>query len=438
MAEQRGSEDLERWLSDLDAIATVDSEGHVRSALGAVVRATLPEATIGALATIKTLSGNVAAKVVGFVGAEVVLVPLGELSGLKPGAPVTLTARSQQITVGPALIGRVLDGLGQPIDGAGPLEGERWAVSRSSPNPLKRDRIVHAIRTDIPVIDAMLTLGHGQRIALFAGPGVGKSTLLGQLARCEDFDVVVLALVGERGREVRAFLEDALGKDGLARSVVVVTTSDAPAQTRVASAEVATSIAEYFRDRQKMKVLLCVDSLSRVARAQREVGLAAGEPPVRQGYPPSLSALLSRLIERAGNSEFGSITACYSVLTEAGQLDDPVADEVSGLLDGHIVLSKSVAERGLWPAVDILRSLSRLQDRVASPHHKQAARAVHRLIATYEAKRDLVELGAYTRGDEVLDEAIERWPELVELFNSGVRRVPFDKTIESLREIADV
>jgi len=438
MSNEPGHGTLEQWLVELDAITTVVTEGRVRSALGTIVRATLPEATIGAFATLTTSHGTVDAKVVGFAGAEVVLVPLGDLSGLKPGAPVVLAARRHQITVGTALIGRVLDGQGHPMDGKGPVQGESWAVTREAPQPLLRKRIHRAVHTEIPVLDGMLTLGHGQRVALFAGPGVGKSTLLGQLARCKDFDVVVLALVGERGREVREFIEEGLGAEGLSRSVVVVTTSDSPAQTRVACAEVATSIAEYFRDRHQMNVLLCVDSLSRVARAQREVGLAAGEPPVRQGYPPSLSGLLSRLLERAGNSEVGSITACYSVLTEAGQLDDPVADEVSGLLDGHIVLSKTIAERGIWPAVDILRSLSRLQHRVASEPHWRAASAVRKLISTYESKRDLVELGAYTRGDEVLDEAIERWPELIELFNSGVSRTPFDETIESLREIADV
>ena len=390
--------------------------GRVKEVTGVVMRATVPSVRVGETVYVdaEPLLGESAeprparlqAEVVGFRGDEIVLMPLGPVAGIGPEAVVSPTGRSLSIRAGEGLLGRVLGGLGEPIDGAGDIAGvtEPWAIDRPAPDPLRRQRIRRQLTLGVRAIDGLLTVGEGQRVGLLAGTGVGKSVLLGQIARSTEADVNVICLVGERGREVAEFLEDNLGGEGRARSVVVCATSDAPALVRLKSAFVATAIAEWFRDRGR-RVLLMMDSLTRFARAQREVGLAAGEPPVRHGFPPSVFGLLPRLLERAGNSDRGSITAIYSVLVAGDDMEEPIADEVRGILDGHIVLSRVLCERNHWPAIDVLASLSRAMDFVVDAEHRQAATSVRELLAGYERKRDLILLGAYERGSDALTDA---------------------------------
>jgi type III secretion protein N (ATPase) len=376
---------------------------------GLSVRATLDGARVGEAVEIGP--SRLGAEVVGFREELATLLPLGDIRGVGAGDAVVASGREPCVRVGPALLGRVLDGLGNPIDGGPALAGARWPVRRAPPAPLERRRIREAFATGVRAIDALATVGEGQRIGLFAGPGVGKSTLLGRLARESAAEVSVVGLVGERGREVREFLEDALGPEGLARSVVVAATSDAPALVRIQAAHVATAIAEWFADEEGRRVLLLLDSVTRYARARREVGLAAGEPPARQGYPPSVFAALPRLLERAGTRPRGVITAFYTVLVAGDDLREPIADEVRGTLDGHVVLDRSVAERGRWPAIDPLASLSRVMPAVVPAAHAAAAARLRGLVATAEAHRDLVALGAHVRGaDPRVDEALDRAP----------------------------
>jgi len=375
------------------------------------------------------------AEVVGFRGDEVVLMPLGPVAGIGPDSVVSPTGRSLTVRVGEGLLGRVVSGLGEPMDSAGPVTGptEEWPVDRSAPDPLLRQRIRRPLALGVRAIDALMTVGEGQRVGLFAGSGVGKSLLLGQIARNTDADVNVICLVGERGREVGEFLEDALGSEGRARSVVVCATSNMPSLVRLKSAFVATAIAEWFRDRGK-RVLLMMDSLTRFARAQREVGLAAGEPPARHGFPPSVFALLPRLLERTGNARNGSITALYTVLVAGGDMDEPIADEARGILDGHIVLSRALGERNHWPAIDVLASLSRVMEFVAEGEHRQAAARVRELLAVYEQKRDLISLGAYKSGsDPRTDRAIAKHEAIAAFLRQGLREsAPPDETRQRL------
>lgn len=396
----------------LDVVATTDSmevTGRVHALVGLAVHATLPGVRAGEVVEIMRRDGPpLEAEVVGFELERATLLPLGDTRGIAPDDPVRATGRTLTVRASEALLGRVLDGLGQPLDGKPLPPGTEWPVMRDAPDPLARGRIEQPFVTGVRAIDGLTTLGEGQRVGLFAGSGVGKSTLLGRIAKRAAADVVVVGLVGERGREVREFLEDCLGQDGLRRSIVVCATSDAPALVRMRSAWVATALAEHFRDLGK-RVLLLMDSLTRFARAAREVGLAAGEPPARRGYPPSALAALPRLLERSGMGPRGSITAVYSVLVEGGDFDEPIADEVRGILDGHIVLDRELAARGRWPAIDPLRSVSRVMDRIVSETHRNAARALREHLAIYEAKRDFVLLGAYERGrDRRLDAALAR------------------------------
>ncbi len=378
-----------------------------------MLRATAPGARVGELVVVERAQGApLRAEVVGFHGEEVVLLPLGSAEGVGPDSVVRPTGRPFAIRCGEALLGRVIDALGEPIDGQGgsaAMTGtEWWPVNRPAPDPLSRRRVTRPLSVGVRAIDGLLTLGEGQRIGLFAGPGLGKSTLLGQVARNTEADVIVVGLVGERGREVRDFLETQLDDESRRRSVCVCATSDAPPLLRLKSALTATAVAEYFRAKGR-RVLLLLDLLTRVARAQREVGLAAGEPPARQGYPPSVFALLPQLLERTGQSSEGSITAVYAVLTGGDDADDPVAEEVRAVLDGHIVLSRERAARGQWPAVDPVQSLSRVMDElVDAPHRKAAARA-REVMALWDRQRDLIALGAYRAGsDRAADEALAR------------------------------
>jgi type III secretion protein N (ATPase) len=381
--------------------------------------------------------GPLEAEVVGFDDHTAILMPLGDASGVGLDDAVIPTGAAMKITVGDGVLGRVLDGLGRPMDGLGPITGptHEWDVERNPPDPMKRRRVEVPLSVGVRVIDGLLTAGEGQRVGLFAGSGVGKSTLMGQIARQCSADIVVIALVGERGREVREFLEDSLGDEGRKRACVVVATSDVPALVRLRSAFVATAVAEYFRD-QGAKVLLMMDSVTRVARAQREVGLAAGEPPARRGYPPSVFAMLPRLLERTGCGTHGSITALYTVLIEGGDMEEPVADEVRGILDGHIILDRAIGARGRWPAVDVLPSLSRVMDLVVDEPHRAAAQRMRQLLAAYESKRDLIALGAYQRGsDRATDEALARI-EKIEAFLRQRRdeKSSFEQTLRALEE----
>jgi type III secretion protein N (ATPase) len=401
--------DLGTLGSRLDEARTVEAAGRVRAIVGLAIRAAVPGARLGELGEIVRRGlPPLPAEVVGFELDDVMLVPLGAAEGIGPDDPVHASGKTHEIVVGPALLGRVLDGLGQPIDGGPALVGERYAVMRDPPNPMTRARIERPMALGIRTLDGLLTTGEGQRVGLFAGSGVGKSTLLGQIARQAEADVFVVCLIGERGREVREFLEDSLGESGRARGVVVCATSDAPAMVRKKSAYVATAIAEHFRDQGK-RVLFLLDSVTRFARAGREVGLSAGEPPARRGYPPSVFAELPRLLERSGNAERGSITAFYTVLVEGGDMEEPIADEVRGILDGHVVLDRALAARGRFPAIDPLVSLSRAMDGIVTPQHRDAAARLRAAIALYESKRDLVTLGAYKKGsDAKLDQVLAR------------------------------
>ncbi len=401
--------DLEAARGRLSSADPIGVTGRVRAIVGMTLRASVPGVRLGEVVEIARREGPpLLAEVVGFELDDATLLPLGDPRGTGPDDPVRALGRPASVPASDALLGRVVDALGRPLDGGPAIEGEPQPIDRDAPPPLSRPRIERAFATGVRAIDGLLTLGEGQRVGLFSGSGVGKSTLLGRIARGADADVIVVGLIGERGREVGELLHDGLGKDGLARSAVVVATSDAPALLRVRAAWTATAIAEHFRDRGQ-RVLLLMDSVTRFARAAREVGLAAGEPPARRGYPPSVFAELPRLLERSGRSARGTITAVYTVLVEGGDLDEPVADEVRATLDGHLVLDRELAARGRWPAIDPLRSLSRVMDRVTEPAHREAARRTLERLAIYEAKRDLVLLGAYERGaDRRLDDALAR------------------------------
>jgi type III secretion protein N (ATPase) len=430
--------DLETLRARLAETPTLRPVGRVVGVTGLLVRLTLPGARVGDLVIVRRRGGGLGAEVVGFAGGEALALPLGDLVGVGPDDAVEATGGALEVGTGPELLGRVLDGLGRPIDGREAPRGLSAApVDRAPPPALSRRLVEEPLATGIRAIDGLLTLGKGQRIGLFSGSGVGKSTLLGAIARGTSADIVVVALVGERGREVGEFLERSLGEEGRRRSVVVVATSDAPPVERLRAAQVATTVAESFRDQGK-SVLLLVDSVTRVARAQREIGLAAGEPPARRGYPPSVFALLPRLLERSGQAERGSITGIYTVLVEGGDLDEPIADEVRGILDGHIVLERAIAQRAHYPAIDVPASVSRVMDAVTHPEHARSARSLRALLAAYEEKRDLVTLGAYVKGSDArLDQAIRALPDL-ELFlkQDANERSAWEATLAEVEALA--
>ena len=430
--------DIDSLRARLAGTSTLRPLGKVVGVTGLMLRVTLPGARVGDVLIVHRRGGPLSAEVVGFANGEAMVVPLGDLAGVGPDDLVESTGSGLEIGAGPALLGRVLDGLGRAIDGRElPTGLKSVPVDRAPPPALGRRPVNTPLATGVRVVDGLLTLGIGQRVGLFAGSGVGKSTLLGAIARGTSADVVVVALVGERGREVSEFLERALGSAGRERAVVVVATSDAPPVERLRAAQTATAIAEWFRDQGK-NVMLLVDSVTRVARAQREIGLAAGEPPARRGYPPSVFSLLPRLLERSGQGETGSITAIYSVLVEGSDMDEPIADEVRGILDGHIVLSRTIAARGHYPAVDAVSSLSRVMDQVVPSAHTQAARCVRSALAAYEQKRDLIALGAYEKGgDERLDRALAALPELERfLCQDALHSEPLEQTRSELLRIS--
>jgi flagellum-specific ATP synthase len=385
--------------------------GRVTQIVGLVIESDGPAAHLGDLCRIqnKKTGGSVLAEVVGFRRERLLLMPLGDPGALGQGCRVTNTQRALTIPVGPELLGRVIDPLGRPIDDKGPIStGLRYPAACAPPDAMRRPRIHDTLPFGVRSIDALLTIGRGQRMGIFAGSGVGKSTLLGAITRNSAAQVNVVALIGERGREVREFIERDLGPEGLARSVVVVATSDQPAVMRLKGAFTATAIAEYFRD-QGADALLMMDSVTRFAWAQREIGLAIGEPPTTRGYTPSVFAMLPQLLERTGTSDKGSITGLYTVLVDGDDMNEPVADAVRSILDGHIVLRRELAARGHYPAIDVLSSVSRLQSEIASPEHKKAAQVMRELMATYKASEDLIQLGAYVAGSNpAVDRAIQK------------------------------
>jgi flagellum-specific ATP synthase len=388
---------LLNYTKDIEALPTFNVEGKVNQVIGLVIEASLPQGQVGELCEIYTQDGGIMqAEVVGFKGDRVLLMPLSELVGISPGSRVRKCPRPMSIPVGPQLLGRVLDGLGNPIDGKGPLRMEnRQPVYNTPPNPLARKRIHEPLSTGIKSIDGLLTLGKGQRVGIFAGSGVGKSVLLGMIARYTSAEVNVIGLIGERGREVREFIERDLGEEGLKRSVVIAATSDQAALVRVKGALIATAVAEYFRN-QGMDVMLMMDSLTRVAMAQREIGLASGEPPTTKGYTPSVFALLPKLLERAGCDSLGSITGLYTVLVENDDMDEPIGDAARSILDGHIVLSRRIATKGHYPAIDVLESVSRLKNE-HDPFAAQTISGDFGMMANYRESEDLINIGAMWR-----------------------------------------
>ncbi len=413
--------------------------GRVQQVVGTIVKAHAPGAKVGELCVLRNPSDDsrIHAEVVGFAGSLALLTPLGELVGASAFTEVIALGEVHSVPVGPGLLGRVLDGLGRPLDGKGELNVEaRYPVYADPPNAMARDLITRPISLGLRALDGLLTCGEGQRMGIFAAAGGGKSTLLSQIVRNTTADVVVLALIGERGREVREFLERDLGEEGVKRAVTVISTSDRPSMERLKAAYVATAVAEYFRDRGK-KVLLLMDSVTRFARALREIGLAAGEPPTRRGFPPSVFATLPRLMERAGCSDKGSITALYTVLVEGDDMTEPVADETRSILDGHIVLSRKLGSANHYPAIDILASVSRLMNAITTADHQRLAGRIRQLMAKYQEVELLVRIGEYKPGsDAVTDEAIRKVEAINGFLRQGLReKSSFNETLQAMQQL---
>ncbi len=425
----------------LDRVSPVQVKGRVTGLVGIVVKAVLPEAWVGELCLIHNPAHDepLQAEVVGFDRSEALLMPLGDLSNIGMQSEVVPTGSCLTVPVGDTLLGRVLDGLGNPRDAhiKGPLgTSEVYPVMASPPDPLVRKRILKPLAVGIKAMDGVLTVGEGQRVGLFAAAGGGKSTFLGMLARNTEAEVNVIALIGERGREVNDFIEDSLGEEGMKRSVVVVATSDEPSLVRLKAAYVATAIAEYFRDQGK-KVMLMMDSVTRFARAQREVGLACGEPPARAGFTPSVFSELPKLLERAGNSDKGSITAFYTVLVEGDDMSEPVADETRSILDGHVILTRALAAAGHYPAIDITVSKSRVFNEVTRKDHQEAMMRLINLYSLYNENREAILYNIYKKGsDPKIDEAIDKIDAITAFLKQGTdESFTFDETVEMLRSI---
>ncbi len=412
---------LDRYHNLIDERPAFLQSGQVLRVVGLSVIASGPAVPVGDLCRIESVTGACQALVTGFREGEIILQPLGSIDGIRPGDEVRAEGHGLQVPVGPALVGRVIDALGNPLDGRGPIPGNIRRSTMADPPPAYGRRpIEDVLETGIKVIDTMFTLGKGQRIGIFAGSGVGKSTLMGEMAKYARADVNVIALVGERGREVGDFVDKVLGPEGLERSVVIVSTSDRPAVERLTAAYAAHAVAEHFRD-AGLDVLLMMDSLTRYCQAQRDVGLAAGEPPTNRGYPPSAFALLPRLLERSGTSATGSITGIYTVLMDGDDENDPVVDNARAILDGHVFLSRALAGRAIYPCVDPMLSVSRLLVDLASPEEYQLVMRAREIWGEYERVRDLVEVGAFVPGaDPRVDDAVARYPKLVEFVRQGL------------------
>ena len=425
-------------ISKYDSLYTksyMDTKGKVTKVVGLTVESVGPDASINDVCMISSRNGevNVRAEVIGFHDDRLLLMPYEDVSGIGVGSMVVNMHEPLLVGVGPELLGKALDGLGRPLDGSGLLTSEAYPVDAPAPDPMDRVLISDILPLGVRAVDGLLTLGKGQRIGIFAGSGVGKSTLLGMFARNTKADINVIALIGERGRAVREFIERDLGKEGLARSVLVIATSDKPALIRKKAAKTATAIAEYFRDQGK-DVLLMMDSLTRFSMAQREIGLAGGEPPVSRGYPPSVYAEMPKLLERAGNDAAGSITGLYTVLVDGDDFNEPIADTARGILDGHIILSRQLAHKNHYPAIDILQSISRVMSSIADREHKKAAGQLKMVMATYQEAEDLINIGAYKAGsNKNIDYAIEK----IDAVNSFLcqatdEKVSLEETLEQL------
>ncbi len=432
---------LEKYIHTVKTAKTLRQIGKVIEIIGLIIEADGPEASIGDLCYIynKMDEKPVAVEVVGFKESRILLMPLGSMDGLRPGATVISTGEPMKVKVGSQLIGRVLDGLGNPIDTLGEITTqELYSTQGELINPMARELIRSPLSLGIRSVDAFCTLGKGQRMGVFAGSGVGKSTTLAMMAKNTSADLNVLALIGERGREVREFIESTLGEEGMKRSIVVVATSEQPSLVKIKAAFVAMSIAEYFRDQGK-DVLFMLDSVTRIAMAQREVGLAVGEPPATRGYTPSVFALMPKFLERAGSNEKGTITGLYTVLVEGDDFNEPISDTARSILDGHIMLSRELAHKNHYPAVDILQSISRVMNDVAPKEQKQAAAKLRNLLAVYKKNEDLINIGAYVKGsDPSIDKAIAYMTEInAFLQQSTSEKNEFDSTVNKMMELAN-
>ena len=432
---------FEKYFKVIEKTEPIKTNGKVTQVIGLVLESQGPGASLGELCFVYPNSGStrIQAEVVGFKENKILLMPLGDLSGVGPGCEVVATGDSFRVGVGSKLLGRILDGLGNPLDGKGPvdIEGE-YPVNGNVLNPLDRKRICEPLSIGVKAIDGTLTCGKGQRIGIFSGSGVGKSTLLGMVARNTSADVNVIGLIGERGREVREFLEKDLGEEGLKRSVLVVATSDQPALVRLKGALVATTIAEYFRDLGK-NVMLMMDSVTRFAMSQREVGLAVGEPPATRGYTPSVFAILPKLLERSGTSAAGTITGLYTVLVDGDDHNEPIADAVRGILDGHIVLSRDIAMQNHYPAIDILASISRVMIDIVDEDHNKAANKLRTILATYRDAKDLIDIGAYVAGSNPkIDYAISKIDFVQQFLKQGVtENFTYDDAVKLLKALTE-
>lgn len=430
---------FDKYIFALEKVEPIKTNGKVSQVIGLIIESNGPAANLGEMCYIYPRGSKlkIRAEVVGFRENKILLMPLGELEGIGPGCEVVASGQTFSIGVSPDLLGRVIDGLGNPIDGLGPLAFEKeYAVNNSPPNPLQRKRITEPLSFGVKAVDGVLTCGKGQRVGIFSGSGIGKSTLLGMIARNTSADVNVIALVGERGREVREFLEKDLGTEGLRRSVVIVATSDQPALVRLKGAMVATTIAEYFRDQGK-DVMLMMDSVTRFAMAQREVGLAVGEPPATRGYTPSVFALLPKLLERSGTSIKGTITGLYSVLVDGDDHNEPIADAVRGILDGHIVLSRDLAMQNHYPPIDIMASISRVMNDIVNEEQLAAAGKIKNILATYRDAKDLIDVGAYAQGSNPkIDYAITMIDEVNNYLKQGIEECfSYAQSAEQLKKL---
>jgi flagellum-specific ATP synthase len=432
---------LSNYIKAIEEADVYKRYGKVQRVIGIMIESVGPAANIGEVCYIHPAVNNqktpVLAEVVGFNNEKIILMPYNEVSEIGPGCLVESTGKPLTVKIGRSLIGNVIDSLGKPLDGSELPKGlSSYLTEQSPPNPMSRPTISEPIQVGVKAIDSTLTVGRGQRIGLFAGSGVGKSTLLGMIARNSKADINVIALIGERGREVREFIEKDLGQEGLSKSIVVVATSDQPALMRIKGAYTATAISEYFRD-QGFNVNLMMDSVTRVAMAQREIGLATGEPPTTKGYTPSVFSILPKLLERTGTNKNGSITAFYTVLVDGDDMNEPIADTVRGILDGHFVMDRNLAEQGHYPAINILKSISRVMNQIVSPEHLELAIRARNLMAKFEENKDLIQIGAYKRGtDHEIDKAILYYPKLVNFLKQDVHeKLTLEETIENLKMV---
>ncbi|MBN2058471.1 MAG: flagellar protein export ATPase FliI [Candidatus Saganbacteria bacterium] len=428
--------DYDKYVQAIERADLVKVIGKVVQVVGLIIEAQVGGVSVGDLCSIRLEKDNRSAfaEVVGFRENRVLLMPLGSTAGISPGSQVVAAGRPLMVRVGQDILGRVLNGLGQPVDGKGPIIGDTdCPLDADPPDPVKRPRITEVMKVGVRAIDGMLTVGRGQRIGIFAGSGVGKSTAMGMIARNAEAQVNVIALVGERGREVRDFIEESLGEEGLKKSVVVAATSDQPPLIRLKAAFVATAIGEYFRNQGK-RVIMMMDSTTRFAMAQREIGLAAGEPPTTKGYTPSVFALLPRLMERSGTSEKGSITAFYTILVEGDDMNEPIADHSRSILDGHIMLSRDLAARNHYPAIDVPHSVSRLMTNLVTDEHKKAAGKLREVLARYTEAEDLINIGAYVKGSNPkIDYALTKIDQVNAFLKQGTfEKVKYEETVKKL------